>query len=369
MEDVDVSTDDHLAIRQLGDGRHGRSSHGGSAEVRVDGSGAEKPRDAAAVRPPIRAEGAADHDLAVGKWCDREHRVRRARACSGIEPAVQRAVAVEAGDLVPSGAEHVGESADGQQFAVGLEGERLHVVVRDVGRTPAGIGRTVGIEAREVAAGGAADGVEAAADDDLSVRLQRQGVNVAAHVQPVAEGQVHAAVGVEPHDALPADAAKRREESSNDQFAIRLQGQRRHRGVGTAAVEIVGIQRAVGKDLGDVGPGLAVEQGELPADEEASAVGVEHRDVDGRVGAVRAEAEVERPGGQHVHAEHGRLAGRGSKAVRREEGVEAGIGGRYGGKVEDIARRTGNNRSVLLPLVGHGRGSLGHGKERSRRSL
>jgi hypothetical protein len=114
-----------------------------------------------------------------------------------------------------------------QDLPVGLHSQGVDVVVRP--GIECEVHRAVCVEPRDSAArrrqaGSASDGGEVSADQDLSVRLHRNGLDdrVRARIEARIDGAVH----VEPPDAIArrraGSAAKAGESAADDDLAIRL---------------------------------------------------------------------------------------------------------------------------------------------------
>ena len=186
-------------------------------EDRVERAVGMQPADAVARRragaaATERREGAADQDLPVG--LHRQGLDGTVRA--GIEARVERAVGVEPPDPVArrragAAAAERREVAADQDLPVGLHRQGVDDGVG--ARVEGGVERAVGVEppdvvARRRAGPAAAQHREAAADQDLPVRLHRQGADEV--VRAGIEGRVERAVGVEPADSCCAASCRSR---------------------------------------------------------------------------------------------------------------------------------------------------------------
>ncbi len=250
-------------------------------EIRIDSAvGVEPPDVAARRRPGATAEPreeAPDEDLSIRLLRDDEH--SNGAGCARVEARVDRAVSVEAADVPPRrcarpAATECREPAADQDLSIGLDRDGANLAVRS--GVEAGVHRTVRVEPADVAprrrAGPAPEAREEPGDDDLPVGLNGQledGV-----VGPRIEVHVERAVSVEPADPVPGDraraaAAQHREAAAHEHLAVSLKGQAADLAV-RARIE-AGIDGAVGVEPADVAPrrrpGAAPEAGEESADE------------------------------------------------------------------------------------------------------
>ena len=144
-----------------------------------------------------------------------------------------------------------GEIAADQNLAVSLEGERTDLAagVGIVG----GVERAVGVEAREVAAGGGTDQGKGAGDDKFAIGLADDGqdatIGCGGHV-----GGIDGAIRVQAGEIIPGEAADGGERTADDDLAVGLhEGDERT----TFGVDLErGVEGAVSAD-----PGEAIAEG------------------------------------------------------------------------------------------------------------
>ena len=105
------------------------------------------------------------------------------------------------------------------------------------------------------------------ANDDLAVRLQRQGDNRFVRPGAGVKRGVERAVGVQARHAHAGDAVNARELSADDDHAVGLKRENLNRGAQSAAGVKRGVQRAVDIESRNVTARRAVDGEELPADE------------------------------------------------------------------------------------------------------
>ena len=123
----------------------------------------------------VGGEIAADQDLAVG--LDGQGHDGVVEAGAGVEGGIEGTVGVQAAQAVAGGAVEDGEGAADQDLAVGLEGQGIDRVVGVGGGQEAGVDGPIGLQTGEVSARQQVDGGESSADHQLIVWLPGQHVD------------------------------------------------------------------------------------------------------------------------------------------------------------------------------------------------
>ena len=249
-----------------------------------------------------RGEAAADHDLLDAVARLEQHRRHEAvRTRAEVDLGVHRAVRVQAGQAVAGDAGALGEIAREHDLAVHLQRDRVHRIVQTAGdgRGEGHVGRAIGVQAGHVVVGQSVVGREETADQDFAIRLELDGAHGAIGTRPGdVERRVHRAVGVEPREVHRVRATVDVREITGDQdLAIRLHGDRVHRRVRPRAGIKGAVHRAIGVQARDEVLRRAVERGEIPADNHLG-IGLQ-RHAEHRI--VRAGTGVERGVHRAIH--------------------------------------------------------------------
>ena len=111
-------------------------------------------------------------------------------------------------------------------------------------------------------------GQEIAADQDLSIRLNRQTIDRAACTGPGVEGGIEAPVRIEPGNSIAGLAPHTGESASNDDLPVRLHTHTIHERGGTWRTECA-VHTPVRVEARDVVAGLAAYGGKGSADDDA----------------------------------------------------------------------------------------------------
>ena len=222
-----------------------------------------------------------------------ESSVRAGAKCSG---GFNHTVGAEPGDVTVCHATHGSEATADQNFSVSLHGNFIDAAVRASAGSEAGVQRAVGVEPGDAAARHAADRGELAADQNFSIRLHGQTVNVAVGQRIEGVRRFHRAVGIEPGEAIAGRAVDGSELSPNQNFSVGLQAE----GVNDA------VRTGAGRGECCVHRAIRVEPGNPPSRQSGHLtentrdqnfpVRLHHRAVNR---AVRARAEREGAGGFH----------------------------------------------------------------------
>ena len=226
-----------------------------------------------------RGKGATGDDFTVAL----EREAKDGGVGAGVVSGVEGAVGVEAGDVIANRGADRAEGAADDDLAVGLDDDGRDLrgeAAGDVG-VKRGVEGAVGIEPGEaVARGGSGrvvglEGRKKTADEDLPVRLERDGGDLVVGVG--VEIEIEGTVGVETGDVVAVDfiggavGLDGGERAADDDFAIALGG-----GDEDGAVD-VGVVAVVGRGaLAEEGRGGAGKQEHTRADERAGA-GAEKR--------------------------------------------------------------------------------------------
>ena len=204
---------------------------------------------------------------------------------------VDGAAADELGEVEARGAD--------QHVTVGHIAEHADRGIRreDGGDADRGVGGAGAGDARKREAVGAVDGAKEAAEENLVVGLERDGVDLAVRAGRGGEAGVEGAVGIEDGDAVAGDGVVGREGTAGDDLVVEAGREGEHLGVGVETGAARGGERGVGRagrrEAGDViGRDRGVQRGERAADHDA-AIGLEREAVDGAVEA-GADGGVER---------------------------------------------------------------------------
>ena len=202
---------------------------------------------------PKLVERPAEHHFAIGLNGQSVH----VTVCSGVERRVSRAVGIEPRETASrhraraAAAEHREVAAD-ENLPVGLQAEGVDEPIG--AGVEGGVHRAVGIEPADFRSRGcsrsSAESGEVAADQDLAVGLNRHRdhVQIGAGIEPRVDG----AVGIQAPDAIARRVAKLAAEMckqpAEQNLPVRLHGDRIHRAVGarreTRVCRAVGVQPA-----------------------------------------------------------------------------------------------------------------------------
>ena len=216
----------------------------------------------------------------------------------GVKRGIDRAIAIEPGEVTTGNTADIRKRAADDDLAVGLNDDRVDNIVGDRGK--GGVHRAVGIEASEKVTGHAAQNREVAADKHFAVGLHRLDNDAA--VGRRVEGRVNRAVGVEASEVVPIDRGDGRagtilgEITAGDDLAVGLEREGLHRAV-TGTVERH-VEAAVDQETRHIRPAgrsrvvVGAQTGESATDQQR-AVGLNQEGVDLGVG-IRIPRGVER---------------------------------------------------------------------------
>src|SRR5439155_19771249 len=118
------------------------------------------------------------------------------------------------------------------------------------------------VQTRDVIARDAADGGKISANQDLSIRLERQGDDGSVWSCARVKRAVERAIGVEARHARAGDTVERGKSPANEDSAIRLQRDPRHPFVRSRAVVEGRVQRAFGVETADGVARYAIDRSE-----------------------------------------------------------------------------------------------------------
>ena len=288
-EEREVAADEDLAVTQHGD--DGGRGVGAGVEAVERAIGIEAGDEAAVgggggAVGLERGEGSADHDLLVGAL---ERERGDLGVGRGVKRGIDRAIAVEPGEVTTGNAADIRKRAADDDLAVGLNDDRVDNIVGDRGK--GGVHRAVGIEASEEVTGHAAQNREVAADKHFAVGLHRLDNDAA--VGRRVEGRVNRAVGVEASEVVPIDRGDGRagtilgKITAGDDLAVGLEREGLDRAI-TGTVERH-VEAAVDQETRHIRPAgrsrvvVGAQTGESAADQQR-AVGLNQEGVDLGVG-------------------------------------------------------------------------------------
>ena len=329
-----------------------------------------QPTDAPAA---YREKATTRQHAAIGQQAEAIHgSIDRA----GVERRVQRAVGVEAHQVLPGDPFSRREIAADHEASIRLQHQQAHEAVDAVEFSqPRGRG-AVGIDDGKPAAIAVVEHVERTTDGRASVRQDHDGIDRTVRAFTDDEGAVHRPIRVEPHQAVDRHAVERGEIPADEHLAIGQNGNAPKRAVWTGPHVEGGVDRAVRihADHGDPERGVLQERhasqtrvGEA-ADGEDLAVGLarhvgnaagtgEDRGENGediRPSNAGIERVVRRSERDPSHGDGADEVGEGSGRVVRDERVGARVVGGGGGDGEVRRRLATDGHSFLQPLVGDG---------------
>ena len=235
---------------------------------------ADELRDVIARLGIHRGEHAADDDQAVGDGLERDGVDRVVRARAEVDRRVE--TAIRAGAVVnqprdapaPDAGESREVAADEQEISDGIQRHGIHRAVRSDPRIENRIDRAIGIQARQIIQEGTVDRGEIAADHDLArgINADRADARVRPGAQRVEAG-VDRAIGIQPRDARRGRAVDRAEITAQQHAPEGINRDRAHRAVGPAWRRERGVHAAVQIQPRDAIARDAINRGEISRDD------------------------------------------------------------------------------------------------------
>ena len=188
-------------------------------------------------------EGPGEQNAAIGLQGETVDGAIRA-ASPGVERRVQAAIWIQSGEVVHDGPVEVEKGSSKQDLSIGLDGEGFHGAVgAAAGRIEGRIDTPIGIEPDQIAAGRSVEAGEAAAGEDLAIRLQGHARDTAgdARARIEAGGRFRRSIGIEPRDPGQRHSIHHREISAHHDLPIGLHGDAVHDSICPEG----GIERAI----------------------------------------------------------------------------------------------------------------------------
>ena len=235
-------------------------------------------------------ERAADHDLAVRLHRERAHRAV-IRAARRIKRRVQTAIRIQTRDPHPVRVVHHREFTADHHLAIRLHRHREHRPVHTRSRIGQRVHRPVRVQHHEVRARHAVERCERTAQRDLAIRPHRRRENRIVRPRPGVEGRIQRTIRVQPREVISVRAVVGRETPADHELLIeRLQRHRQDHRIRAGARLELRVHAAVGIQPRDAIDRQAAVGREFTADDEL-APGLQRQRVDR---AIRPERRVER---------------------------------------------------------------------------
>jgi hypothetical protein len=298
----EVSAHDHAIVGLGPEGAHGVVGAHADGKGRVDGAFGQESDQAVVGIAGELGEAAADEDFAVRLNGQRLHAVVGGGA--DRQAGIGQSLRGEPNQAVVAGSIEEGEAAADQDATVGLEEDHAHFGIRSRSWVERGVGGAAGQAPRQAGPRLTVDLGEVPAEQEVAVGLEGEGVDGVVRSRADGVGRVEVGIGQQTDQVRLVDALIVGKVAADQDAAVGLDGDGAD-GVVETGPGIEGeVQCAVGVESSQAVAGDAIDQGEGAADEDL-AVGLHGHGLDRVVQSDWLKGAIDLAGLQesnHVHA-------------------------------------------------------------------